>query len=216
MKKVCLLLCVFLVTITLSACQAFHDDTTQNHAQDNPLETVVFLQVKNSTTGLNIADELTNWKSRVLIENAAITNENAPKIIDVNPTAEDNGTYTVQLKIQNVPDTTTKKETRPFKITYTQTVFNPIALLPESNTFLYIVGYTSQRRHSQTNTEQIVTSDNGEYIYFWTDSQPIIFVDVYPNRPLYYLIIVVGAAVIGGFVYLVSRYYDCKKQKKQL
>ncbi len=215
MKKVCLLLCVFLVTITLSACQAFHDDTTQNHAQDNPLETTVFLQVKNLSEGSNVADKLISWCREVLTPNEN-TDENAPKIIGVNPTAEDNGTYTVQLKIQNVPDTITKKETRPFKITYTQTVFNPIALLPENDTFLYIVGYTSQRRHSQTNTEQIVTSDDGEYIYFWTDSQPIIFVDVYPNRPLYYLMIVVGAAVIGGFVYLVSRYYDCKKQKKQL
>lgn len=216
MKKLCALLCVFLVAITMSACQAFHDETTQNHPQDNPLETVVFLRVKNLPEGSNVADELTLWRGEVLVHNAAITDESAPKIIEVTPTTEDNETYTVQLKIQNVPDSTLQKVTQPFKITYTQTVYNPIALLPESDVFLYVVGYTSERRHSEANTDQITTGEDGNYIYFWTNGETIRFVDVYPNRPLYYLIIVAGAIVIGVVVYLVSRYCDCKKRKKLL
>lgn len=216
MKKLCVLLCVFLVAITMSACQAFHDETTQNHPQDNPLETVVFLRVKNLPEGSNVADELTLWRGEVLVHNNAITDENAPKIIEVTPTTEDNETYTVQLKIQNVPDSTLQKVTQPFKITYTQTVYNPIALLPESDVFLYIIGYTSERRHSEANTDQITTGEDGNYIYFWTNGETIRFVDVYPNRPLYYLIIVAGAIVIGVVVYWVSRYCDCKKRKKLL
>ena len=217
MKKLCVLLCVFLVAITMSACQAFHDETTQNHAQDNPLETVVFLRVKNLPEGSDIASALQDWEAAVRIKNDAITDENATKILGTAIRgAVEEGTYTFDVTIQNVPDSTLQKVTQPFRITYTQTVYNPIALLPESDVFLYIIGYTSERRHSEANTDQITTGEDGNYIYFWTNGETIRFVDVYPNRPLYYLIIVAGAIAIGVVVYLVSRYCDCKKRKKLL
>lgn len=216
MKKLGALLCIILVAISLSACRTFRDDSTQNYSQSNPFTATVFLQVKNLPDSSNMADELVIWQGAVNMHNATIPDDQ-PKITAVEPIgAEDNGTYAVALTIQNVPDSTMRKQVSPFKIIYTQTVFNPIVLLPDSAVFGYIVGYSAERRHSAASTTQIVTTDNGEYIYLWTTPETIQFVDVYPNRPLYYLFVVLGATAFGVVVYFVSRYYDCKKQKKPL
>ena len=217
MKKLGALLCVILIALSLSACTAFHDDTTQNYAQNNPLETTVFLQVKNVFA--DPATELTNWLKDVRTENNAITDPTATKIVTIEQRDESaiKDTYTIDLTIQNAPVTTLHKQVRPFKITYTQTIFNPITLLPDSNVFQYIVAYSTQRRHSATNTEHEVTIDeDGNYIYFWTTDADIKFIDDYPNRPLYYVIILGGATIIGIAIYFISRYYDCKKRQKPL
>ena len=216
MKKFSAVVCVILVAISLSACRTFYDTTTENYPQENPLETTIFLQFKN--LGADPVAELSNWLNIVRTENEAITDETAVKIISIEP--RDDGTltdtYTFDLKLQNVPDSTLRKQVRPFKITYTQTIFNPITLLPDSDVFTYIVAYNATKRHSAANAKQIMIDEDGNYVYLWTTNTEIQFVDVYPNRPLYYLFIVIGAAILGTVVYLVSRYYDCKKRKNQL
>lgn len=218
MKKFSALLCVILVTVVLSACQTFYNDSTENYPRNNPSTTTVYLQIKQLPTNSTVDAELTKWRSEILTTNAAITDETAIKISDVQfRFDEDNEVaYTVDLTIHNLPDATVKKSVRPFQITYTQTIFNPISLLPDSETFSYVVLFNSERRHSSANTDERITTEDGNYVYFWTTAEPLEFTDVYPNRPLYYLIILAGAGLVGGLVYLVSRYYDCKKLKNQL
>ncbi len=217
MKKLSALLCIIWAAVMLTACSAFHDDTTKDYPQDNPLTTTIFLQIKQLPINSTVDAELTQWSGQVLNPNAAPTDETATKITDLKfrENTETESTYTVDLTINNVPASTMQKTVRPFKITYTQTMFNPISLLPDSETFTYIVAYTTERRHSAANTDNMTTVNN-EYVYFWTTDNTIEFVDVYPNRPLYYLIILGGAFVVGGFILMVSRDYDCKKRKNQL
>ncbi len=218
MKKLGVLLCVILVAISMSACQTFNDDATENYPQNNPLNTTIFLQIKAIPLGSTADLELTKWLGAVRSEHEAITDETATKITQIEPrsTMENENTYAIDLTIQNAPASTLDKHVRPFKMIYTQTVFNPIALLPDSDVFLYIVGYSSERRHSDSNAVQLITDDNGEYVYLWTNGETIEFVDIYPNRPLYYLLTIAGAIVIGVLVFIVSRYNDCKKRKKLL
>ena len=217
MKKLSALLCIIWAAVMLTACSAFHDDTTKDYPQDNPLTTTVFLQIKQLPINSTIDAELTQWRSQVLTQNAALTDETATQITDIQfrENTETESTYTVDLTINNVPASTMQKTVRPFKITYTQTIFNPISLFPDSETFTYIVAYSAERRHSTTNADDATTMNNN-YVYFWTTNNTIEFVDVYPNRPLYYLIILGGAFVVGGFILIVSRDYDCKKRKNQL
>ena len=223
MKKLSAFLCVVLLAVTLSACQAFHDDTTQDYPQDEPFAAAVFLQVKDPTW-FSI-DLLTAWKAdmeRLITAMANSTDPDAPKItaLSFRETIDADAAllemYTVDLTISRVPPTTLSRAVRPFKIYYTQTVYNPIALLPDSNTFTYIIGYTSSRRHSTANTDWVNTTDDGEYVYFWTTGDTIEFHDVYPNRPLYYLLVFLGAGLIAVVVYLICRYNYCKKIQKPL
>lgn len=211
MKKFCALLCLVFVALTLSSCSAFYDDTTKTYPQDDPLEATIFLQVNN------IADfsaaKLQAWQGAVntlITQMAADTDSDAPKITAFTFRNEIDealyGTYTVDMTITNVPASTMQRKVRPFKIYYVQTIYNPIALLPESDTFTYVVGYTTERRHSAVNTERVETQDDGNYVYLWTTDDAIEFTDVYPNRPLYYLLVLVGAAVIGTIVYFISRH----------
>ena len=215
MKKIAALLCVILVAFSMSACRTFNDDKTQNYPQDNPLENTLFLQIKQIPTESTVGDELTKWRSKIL---TAIADESATKIVDVKfrTESEISGTYTVDLIINNVPDSTVQKTIRPFKITYTQKIYNPIAILPNSDVFTYVVAYESTKKHSASNADEITKTNENGYVYFWSTGTVIEFIDIYPNRPLYYLIIVVGATIIGVLVYLISRYSDCKKHKKQL
>ena len=106
MKKLSTLLCVFLVAISLSACQTFYNDVTKNYPQDNPLSATIFLQIKSFPTNSTIDAELTNWLTTIRAMNAAITDTNATKILTVEPrdTTNDNNAYTIDLTIQNPPD----------------------------------------------------------------------------------------------------------------
>ena len=220
MKKFSAFLLVVLLAVSLSACQAFHDDRTQEYPQDEPLRVAVFLQVKD-IFHFDPAKDLAAWEGTM---NAQITTTNnatdtdAPRIVEFKfrDTTTTNDTYAVDLTITNVPATVVKKTVRPFKIAYSQTVYNPIALLPPSDTFTYVVGYSAERRHSSSNAEQVGTDDEGNYVYLWTTGDTIEFTDVYPNRPLYYLLVIVGALVIGAAVYLFYRHNDCKKTQKPL
>ena len=114
--------------------------------------------------------------------------------------------YSVTLTLVNMPASTYEKTTRPFKITTFQTIYNPIALLPASTVFTYVVGYSATRRCSQVNTHWIEQQPNGDYAYYWTTGDRLEFTNVYPNRPLYYLLVLVGAITIGVIVYYVSKY----------
>lgn len=221
MKKISAFIFIVLVAISLSACSSFYDDNTQTYPQDEPYTATVFLKVNQEMTFS--VDKLTEWKGEVntLIAQMALDENSAdPKITNVkfqNSFSDDNSdTFTVELTLTNVPDSTLHKTVRPFKIYYQQTIYNPIKLLPESDTFTYVVGYSSTRRHSSANADLISMQDDGSYYYLWTSSDAIEFNDIYPNRPLYYLIVIAGAVVIGSFVYLISRHNDCKKTQKPL
>ncbi len=213
MKKISAFLCIILVAVAMSACSTFYDDTTKNYPQSNPMQTTIFLQIKAIPVGSTLDIELTNWKAAVLTQQP--TQETATKIIDINYATETSTVYRAELTLQNVPDSTAEKTVRPFQIFYTQKIYNPLALLPDSDVFQYNILFGAEHRHSSASTQDI-TYDNGEYVYYWTDATPIEFTDVYPNRPLYIIIIIASAVVIGVITYLISRYYDCKKRKHQL
>lgn len=215
MKKIGAVLCLFFVAVALSACNAFHANTTKNYPQENPQETTVFLRINTDAipTGSTVADELTKWKANVLMQQS--TEATATKIIDIKYDTETPSVYRADLTIQNVPDSVLTKTVRPFKITYHQSIYNPIALLPETDIFQYNVLYSSERRHSESSATESDYID-GEYAYYWTDATTVEFTDAYPNRPLYIVLVFAGALVIGVAVYLISRYYDCKKRKHQL
>ena len=198
----------------MSACSAFYNDTTQTYPQDNPYTATIFLQIQNLPIGSDAATELAKWKSATLTLNATF-GENQPHITDITYTSATADVYQADLTISNVPDSTLTKTVRPFQIIYTQTIYNPLALLPNSTVFEYNILFSSERRHSSATTLETNFADN-EYVYYWTDATPIQFTDVYPNRPLYCVLIILGAAVIGVIVFLVSRYIDCKKHKNQL
>ncbi|MCM1404435.1 MAG: hypothetical protein NC133_02975 [Prevotella sp.] len=206
MKKFGALCLVVLVAFTLAACRAFDDDSTQTYPQDDPLTMAVFLQVKHPATFST--DLLADWQATVNTLIAQMADDPAAVKITQAKFREtsDEGTYTVDLTLSNVPATTVQKIVRPFKISVKQTVYNPIALLPASDIFTYVVGYTSERRHSAVNTELVDIQDDGNYVYLWTTTEPLEFTNVYPNRPLYYLLVLLGAGVVGVIVYVVARY----------
>ena len=217
MKKFSALVIICLTAVMLSACSAFYDDQTQNYTQDNPYTTTVFLKLKEDVTFA--PDLLANWKADVERIITATTGVETAKITAVNCDTKFSTTvsaYPVELTLANVPDTTTRKVVRPFKIYYTQTIYNPIALLPASEHFVYFVGYTFERRHSSANTKLISQDETGDYTYLWTTSEPIQVQNIYPNRPLYYVIIIGIVILVGVAVYGVSRYIDCKKRKMSL
>ena len=213
MKKFSALVLVVLVAVMLSACTAFYDDELQTTAMSEPYQAVVFLQSKH---GVNFQPSLlTEWEAEInrLITEMALEDSVAPKItaVKISDVASED-TYTVELTLTNVPPLNIQKKVRPFQIYYTQTIYNPIELLPNSEHFNYIVGYTTERRHSFVNTEWIISRTRDLLMKF----QLIQFMDVYPNRPLYYFIIIAGSIVVGLIVYFVSRYSYCKKRQKQL
>lgn len=219
MKRFSALLCVVVVAVMLSACQALHGDTTKEYPAAEPLTMAVFLQLQDKS--YDVVDALQFWMGDVARLIETTPDDGSPRITAAawreEYTADSNtDTYTVDLTLTHVPATTVRRVVRPFKITITQTVFNPIGLLPQDTVFTYIVAYTTTNRHSAVNTDWITTDEDGSYVYFWTTDDNIEFVDHYPNRPLYYVLVLVGAAVVGGVVYLVSRYCDCKKPQKQL
>ena len=218
MKKLSAFVLICLTAMVLSACSAFHDESTQTFPLEEPYTATVFLQLNQGV--IFTPELLTTWKAdveRIITANAEETT--LPKITavsyDNNITAGTN-TFPVELTLSNVPASTSYKVVRPFKIYYTQTIYNPIALLPANANFTYIVGFTFDRRHSWANTEFVSQDENGEYTYLWTSSEVIEIKDVYPNRTLYYVIIVAGALAVGVVVYLIKRYSDCKKQKISL
>jgi len=217
MKKLSALCLICLTACLLSACSTFYDDSTQTFSQDEHYTATVFLKLKD---GITFTPELIiNWKAdveRMITENAdanttKITAVNCDTIATTNLNA-----YSVELTLTNVPDSTIHKVVRPFKIYYTQKIYNPIALLPPNENFIYIVGYTFERRHSDANTELISQDETGNYTYLWTTADLIEIKDVYPNRPLYYVIIIASAVILGVIVYAISRYNDCKKRKMSL
>lgn len=217
MKKFGVLLLVVLVAMSLSACSAFYDETTKDYPADEPLEMAVFLQVKDIANFS--AAKLADWNAALQSAITQTAHDNDPaavkitaaKLREINDEAL-HDTYTVDLTLTNVPATTVQRTVRPFKIYIKQTTFNPISLLPASDTFTYVVGYTSERRHSAVNTEWVETQDDGTYAYLWTTGDAIEFTNVYPNRPLYYVLVFVGAVALGVVVYCVARY----KAKREL
>ena len=217
MKKLSALLLVCLTAVMLSACSAFYDETTQSYPQDEPYTATVYLKLNEGVTFT--PDLLTNWKAdieRIIIQSAEA---DTTKITAVNCDTEFStmlSAYPVELTLSQVPASTVRKVVRPFKIYYTQMLYNPIALLPTNENFTYVVGFTFERRHSKANTDLISEDESGNYTYLWTTSNPIEIQDIYPNRPLYYVIVIGCTLVVGAVVYAICRYNDCKKRKMSL
>ena len=216
MKKLSALLCMILVAVALSACTAFHGDTVQNYPQEAPYVATVFLQPIHTVD----AAVVQNWCAEVLTYNAG-KSDDEPKVTDVQFEPDADNTYRVDLTINHIPDSTLTKTAQPFKLIYTQRLYNPLVLLPASSDFNYYVGFTSERRHSSSNADQVTkvqaTQDQAGYnVYLWSSDKTIEFVDIYPNRTLYIVLTIAGAALVGVVVFLVSRYCDCKKRKYQL
>ena len=217
MKKLCAVFCVFLVALMLSACQAFHGETSINYPQDEPMTTTVFLQLKSLPFGSTADTEIIKWLGKVRTD-AETADPDSPHILtaELEAVSESDATYTIALTLTHIPDSTWEKTVRPFKIYVRQTIYNPIALLPHSDIFAYYVGFTSERRHSTTSANQMTTDEEGNYVYLWSSRETIEFNDVYANRTLYIGLVIVGALTVGLVVFFISRYCDCKKRQKQL
>ena len=216
MKKFGALLCIIVVAVTLSACAAFHDDQTKNYSQVSPYSATVLLQFKGEETDASATAAWQNWQAALERQITATAEATGPHITAWEVSSSTADTYAVTITIANPPDLVVQKTVRPFKIIYTQTAFNPLGLLPASDTFDYLVGLVSPRRHSRANADLVAVQDDGNYAYFWTTDQTMELVDVYPNRPLYYLLVLVGGLAVGAAVYAWRQYNDCKNDKKPL
>ena len=217
MKKLSALVLICCTAVILSACSVFHNDTTQTYPQDEPYTATVFLKLND---GVIFAPELlTNWKAdieRIITENADSTTTKITAVNCDTTLVANLNAYPVELTLSNVPAATTRKVVRPFKIYYTQTIYNPITLLPANENFTYVIGYNFERRQSKANTDIISQDEDGSYTYLWTTGTMIEVENVYPNRPLYYVLIMAGAIVVGVVVYCIWRYIDCKKRNMSL
>ncbi len=209
---------VFGVTVAsmFSDWKIFNDESTEFYAQANPYETVVFLYPED---GVDFTTQnLTAWQAdveRLITLTAGQTD--VPKIVDIDCDLtflenEAVQAYPVLITFANLPEVTVDKKVSPLKIEYTQTVFNPLSLLPASGHFDYGITYMFERRHSSSNAALVTEDENsGASVYMWTNTDPIIITDVYPNRLLPYLLILLAAPALGVITYLTCRYCDCKK-----
>ena len=192
-----------LLAVILSACSTFVDYQTYYLAE----ETTTTLVVK--------------FEATATAEKFAALKADLNRLIDTTPAddphphitkaewSDTDETPTLTLTLANVPDQVITIDTKPFTIVRTQTVFNPISLLPESADFTYYIGFTATRRHSHATTEQIQAQDDGTYLYIWDNGADIVFTDNYPNPPLYYILVAVTAVIVGVAVYLI-----CRRQAK--
>ncbi len=206
---------------TFSDWKVFNDQSTESYTQANPYETIIFLNPVNDA-GFT-AESLSAWKAdmeRVIALNAGQTE--VPQIVayDCDFTFlenEDVQAYPVLVTFANLPAVVVDKKVTPFEIEYTQTLLNPLSLLPGSSDFDYAIMYTFERRHSYVNTEIMTTDEiDSYYAYLWTNTDPIIIKDLYPNRLLPYILILLAAPAYGGVIYLAARYNDCKKAENPL
>ena len=132
------------------------------------------------------------------------------------PTADADDPYALVLTVANYPAQVATLDTKPWTITRTYTIFNPISLLPADDRFTYYTGLVSERRHSSANTTDVSAQDDGTYVYLWSGTDALVVTDVYPNRPLYYLIALGVAAVVGVLIFVSARCFSCKKRRQPL
>ena len=211
----------FTAVATFSGWKIFNDESTEFYAQANPYETLIFLYPKKDV-GFTVQN-LTDWQAdmeRLITLTAGQTD--TPKVVDIDCDLtflenEAVQAYPVLITFANLPEVTVDKKVSPFKIEYTQTVFNPLLLLPTSEDFSYGITYMFERRHSSSNAALISEDENtGSVIYMWTSTDTIIIKDLYPNRLLPYVLILLAAPTLGIITYLVCRYSDCKKAQEVL
>lgn len=212
MKKFSAVLVIMLLVVTLSACSTFNDYQTYYLAEESPQTANIVVQFNLGADAEKFA-ELKAAINQII----ATTAEDEPlPHITAAEWDSDESTPALTLTLANVPDQVITIDTKPFRIVRTQTVFNPISLLPESEDFTYYVGFTATRRHSQVSTEHLEMQADGSYLYVWDNGNDIVFTDNYPNPPLYYILAALATMVMGVAVYFVSRYFYCKKQNKPL
>lgn len=216
MKKVGAVLCVLVVAILCSACRTFNNDETVELPVDDPTA-VVFVQLNAGV----VFDPslLPDLKAAILTQSEQIkaTNPDAPYVTDAqfSDTTTDEP-FALTLTITNSPAQVVTLATRPWTITRTYTIFNPLSLLPADARFTYYTGLTTDRRHSSANTNNITPQTDGNYAYLWTGTDALVLTDVFPNRTLYYLCALGAAAAVGVVVFLVARYISCKKSRQPL
>lgn len=216
MKKCGAVLCVLMVAVLCCACRTFNDYETVEIANTDPTA-VVFVQLNDGV----VFDPsfLPDLKAAILTQSEQIKAENpdAPYVTNAQfgDVAVDEP-YTLTLTLANFPAQVVTLDTKPWTITRTYTIFNPLSLLPADERFTYYTGLTTDRRHSSANTEHIALQDDGDYAYLWTGTDALVITDVFPNRTLYYLCALGAATVVGVIIFLVSRYISCKKQRQSL
>lgn len=215
MKKLGALLLIVCASVLLGACSPFHGTQTQTLAETNPQVTTVLVQLNPGVTfdAGRFTALVTYLKTT---PTAPVTITDARFLDELTETAAQNTYYTLELTLSGVPAQVVTVETKPFTITRTQTVFNPISLLPTWPEFTYGVGINTTRRPSQVSTPHVGRDTDGSYLYLWTTGDPIVFTDIYPNRPLYYLLALAATAVISVLIYLSARYISCKKRQKNI
>ncbi len=211
---------MLVVAVLCSACSAFNNYETVELPVDDPTA-VVFVQLNAGVVFdldylMGTPDSLL---SRLITDNEQIKAEHpdAPYVTAAQfretPVADATEPYALALTIANYPAQVATLNTQPWTITRTYTLFNPLALMPADDHFTYYTGITSERRHSSANATAVSLTEDGEYAYLWTGTDAITITDVFPNRPLYYLLALGVAAVVGVVIFLVARYISCKKRR---
>lgn len=220
MKKLGAVLVIVWLAVTLTACSTFNDYQEHHLPENTPQTTSVLVQF-DATAGLAptaIAEKLAELDAALNRVIEAGT-DGTPRLTAYQwETAADNPDYTMTLTLTlaDVPDQVITVDTKPFYHVRTQTVFNPISLLPETADFTYYLAFTATRRHSRVSTDLTQAQNDGTYLYVWADGRDIIFTDYYANPPLYYLITIAVTVVVGVAVYFISRYFYCKKTRNPL
>lgn len=206
---------------TFSDWKILNDESLETYEQGSPYETIIFLKPKDDIEFS--VDNLTNWKAeveRLMTITESVTD--SPKITKCSFSLNflentDVKAYPILITFENLPEVNVNKKVNPLIIEYTQTIFNPLSLLPESTDFDYAIMYTFERHHSYANTELITQDDTSSYYtYTWQTTEPIIVKNLYGNRLLPYILILLAAPAVGLACYFGSRYCDCKKNKNTL
>lgn len=211
---------IICLAVMLTACSNFRA-YQEHHLPENTPQTASVLVQFNVTAGLTpteITEKLAALDADIYRAIEAGT-AGSPRLTAhqwETEAAVTSDTLTLTLTLADVPDQVVTIDTKPFYHVRTQTVFNPISLLPASADFTYYVAFTATRRHSQVTTDLVQAQDDGTYLYVWADGRDIVFTDYYANPPLYYLLTIVATAVVGVAVYLISRYFYCKKTNNPL
>lgn len=223
MKKFAAGLLLLVVGVVCTACSTFNDYQTVEIANTDPTA-VIFVQLNAGVVfDVNLLMDDPNSllaKIKTQSEQIKAADPDAPYVTNAEfrelPTADATDPYALVLTIANYPVQVATLDTKPWTITRTYTIFNPISLLPADDNFTYYTGLTSERRHSSTNTTLIAQEDDGTYVYLWSSTDAMTVTDVYPNRPLYYIIALGVAAGVGVIIFVIARYLSCKKRRQPL
>ncbi len=199
-------LILILTAVTFSACGNFSGTDTSTVAESNPKDVIVYVKLDEGAKPDVLQNLIASLNSIPQVGDVTISD---PKFLADSAMSELD-MHSLQITLGNIPDQKITIENELFFRTRTYNIFNPISLLPEVTELTYYYAIPSDRNHSSVNTDMIEQS-SGQYVYFWSTGEEIVFTDVYANRPIYYAITILATIIIGLIVYFV-----CKKRAKPL